>query len=56
MQLENATTPAWLKLHVDALKPISLTMKAVEIANRVIQAQQERDICADMDMQRWLRT
>jgi hypothetical protein len=48
--------PLWLKAHVDALKPTSLTMKAVEIATRVTQAQRERDIRADMDLQRWLRT
>lgn len=56
MQIENDTTPAWLKIHVDGLKPTSLTMKAVEIATRVTQAQRDRDIRADMDLQRWLQT
>jgi hypothetical protein len=55
MKIDVATTSAWLKIHVDELNPTSLTMKAVEIATRVTQAQRERDIRADMDSQRWLR-
>jgi hypothetical protein len=56
MTNDKPVTPPWLKAHVDALKPTNMTMKAVEVAARVMQAQRERDIRADMDLQRWLRT
>lgn len=53
MKIENATTPAWLRPHANALRPDSPTMCAFEQAERIVRAARERDILFSLDLQRW---
>jgi hypothetical protein len=42
-------TPAWLKAHVDMLKPGSPAMVAFETAERVMRAAREREAIIELE-------